>query len=64
MKAKQFVLPLLIFILGIIFTIVGALFKIQHWSYAPEILTIGSVLEVIGLIVLMVNIIKYFYRNK
>lgn len=63
MKAKQFVVPLLIFILGVIFTIIGALFKIQHWQLASEILTLGSILEVLGLIVLMVILIKYFLKK-
>ena len=63
MKAKQFVVPLLIFILVVIFTIIGALFKIQHWQLASEILTLGSILEVLGLIVLMVILIKYFLKK-
>ena len=63
MKVKQFVFPLLICILGVIFTIIGALFKIQHWPYGPELLTLGSILEVIGLIVLMVILINYFLKK-
>jgi gliding motility-associated protein GldL len=31
--------------LGAAIVIVGALFKIQHWPYASEILTIGMVVE-------------------
>ncbi|WP_290696865.1 hypothetical protein [Lacinutrix sp.] len=63
MKAKQFVPALLIFIFGIILTIIGALFKIQHWPYGSVILTLGSVVEVIGLIVLIVILIKYFLKK-
>ncbi|AUC82006.1 hypothetical protein CW733_07660 [Lacinutrix sp. Bg11-31] len=63
MKAKQFVLPLVIFILGIILTIIGALFKIQHWPYAPQILTLGTIVEVIGLLLLIVVLIKYFFKK-
>ncbi|MEJ6791928.1 MAG: hypothetical protein QNK89_04130 [Lacinutrix sp.] len=63
MKAKQFILPLLIFILGIILTIVGALFKIQHWAYASQILTLGTIVQVVALAFLMVILIKYFFKK-
>jgi len=63
MKAKQFVTPLILFILGIIFTILGALFKIQHWQFASEILTIGALLEVLGLLVLIFILIKYYMKK-
>ncbi|WP_299385255.1 hypothetical protein [uncultured Lacinutrix sp.] len=63
MKAKQFILPLIIFILGIILTIIGALFKIQHWPYASQILTLGTIAEVIGLVFFIVVLIKYFFKK-
>ena len=34
-------------IFGFIFTIIGSLFKIQHWPYAVGIYTIGTLLKVI-----------------
>lgn len=44
MKVKH----LLVFIIfGFIFTIIGTLFKIQHWPYASEMLTIGTLIKVI-----------------
>ena len=39
MKVKQFVIPLIFFLLGIALTIIGALFKIQHWPYGSQVLT-------------------------
>lgn len=44
MKIKH-ILAFIIF--GFIFTIIGTLFKIQHWPYASQILTIGSLIKVI-----------------
>lgn len=63
MKAKQFILPIVIFIFGVIFNILGALFKIQHWPFAPELLTLGVLIEVVSLVVLMVILIKYFFKK-
>jgi len=63
MNARQFILPLIIFILGVIFTIVGALFKVLHWPYAPELLILGTVVEVVGLIVLIFILIKHFLKT-
>ncbi len=37
-----------LFILGLIFTILGALFKVLHWMLAPELLTLGTFLQVIA----------------
>ena len=34
-------------IFGFIFSIIGTLFKIQHWPYANEMLTIGTLIKVI-----------------
>jgi hypothetical protein len=47
----------------VIFTIIGALFKIQHWPYGSEILTIGSLLEVSGIVFIMVILFKYFLKK-
>lgn len=47
MKVKHIIIILLI---SIIFSVIGALFKIQHWPYGGELLTIGSGLRVIALI--------------
>ncbi|WP_452224321.1 GldL-related protein [Lacinutrix chionoecetis] len=63
MKNKQFIIPVIIFLLGFIFTILGALFKIQHWPYGPQLLTIGSFIEVIGLIVLIGVLVKSYFKK-
>ena len=54
MKIKHL---LAIIIFGFIFTIIGALFKIQHWAYASEILTIGTLIKVVFAILLIHKIL-------
>jgi hypothetical protein len=63
MKTKQFIIPLILFLLGMICTILGALFKIQHWSYASELLTIGSLFEVLGLSILIAVFVKFYFKK-
>jgi uncharacterized membrane protein YoaK (UPF0700 family) len=63
MKFKQFIIPIVIFLLGLAVSVIGALIKIQHWPYGSLILTIGSLLEFIGIIVLIVILIIH-YRSK
>ncbi|WP_394330720.1 GldL-related protein [Lacinutrix jangbogonensis] len=41
----------------------SALFKIQHGPYGSEILMLGLIFEVIGLLVVMVILIKYFLKK-
>ncbi|WP_420574897.1 GldL-related protein [Kordia sp.] len=48
MKVKHIIA---LFLLGIFITIIGTLFKIQHWPYGSEILTVGSLME--GLAILL-----------
>jgi len=45
MKVKHIIA---LFILGFLFTIVGALFKIMHWQFAPEVLIAGTITKVIA----------------
>ena len=63
MREKQLIIPLILFILGMIFTISGALFKIQHWQFASQLLTIGTILEVFGLLILIVILVKYYLKK-
>jgi len=36
--------PLIIFLIGYLIKIAGALFKIRHWPGADEMITIGSII--------------------
>ncbi|TDR25541.1 GldL-related protein [Flavobacterium cheniae] len=55
---KQYTIPLVLFLLGMAITIIGALFKIMHWPGANFMLTIGMLTEAIALITLIVFLLK------
>lgn len=55
---KEYGIPLVLLLMGMVITIIGALFKIMHWSGASIMLTIGMLTEAFALIVLIVSIIK------
>ena len=57
MKTKYAVI-----ILGVGFcinNIIGALFKIMHWPSANLMFTVGSILEVVGFVLLLYKILTY-----
>ncbi|PTX58750.1 hypothetical protein C8N46_11258 [Kordia periserrulae] len=58
MKVKHIIA---IFLLGILITIVGSLFKIQHWPYGGELLTVGSLTESLAI---LLGIWKLFSTKK
>lgn len=58
MKLKYIIF---IFILGVILIFLGALFKILHWMLAPELLTIGTILQITASLLF---IIKLFTNKK
>lgn len=55
---NEYKIPFIIFLLGMVITIVGALFKIMHWPYANVILIAGMGLEAAGIISLIIKIAK------
>ncbi|MCO6176211.1 hypothetical protein NHF50_14265 [Flavobacterium sp. NRK F10] len=55
---KEYGIPLVLLILGMVLTIIGALFKLMHWPGAKIMLTTGMLTEAGGLIFLIVSIIK------
>ena len=54
MKIKHL---LVVIIIGFLWTIIGTLFKVQHWPYASLILTIGTLIKVTFGILLIVKIL-------
>lgn len=50
---KNYKLPILLFVLGIAVTILGALFKIMEWQFSSPLLAIGMGLEVLAIILLI-----------
>jgi hypothetical protein len=55
---KQYTVPLVLFLLGMVITIIGALFKLMHWPGANFMLIIGMLTEAIAIITLIVVILK------
>lgn len=55
---KHYKLTLVLFLLGMIITIIGALFKLMHWPGANFLLIIGMLTEAIAIISLIVVILK------
>ena len=41
--------PVIIFLLGFLTRFIGAFFKIRHWPNADELITVGTVIGVIGI---------------
>lgn len=55
---NQYKLPLILFLIGMILTIIGSLFKLMHWLGATIMLTVGMLTEVTAIITLIVLLIK------
>jgi hypothetical protein len=55
---NQYKLPLILFLIGMILTIVGSLFKLMHWPGAGIMLIIGMLTEVAAIISLIVLLVK------
>ena len=55
---KQYLVPLVLFLLGMVITIIGALFKLMHWPRANFMLMIGMLSEAIAIITLIVVLLK------
>jgi hypothetical protein len=64
MKIKQFLWPVVLILFGLAITIIASLFKIQHWQFASELLTIGMFLEAFGIILLIIKLILHVKRGK
>jgi hypothetical protein len=58
MKLKQLLVPFIILLIGIAVTIVGAMFKIQHWPKGSLILTLGTFIEFCGIFLGIIKLIK------
>ena len=54
MKVKHIIV---VFILGAIFVMIGALFKIQHWPGAAKLLIAGLVFQIVGLAMIIWKIL-------
>lgn len=55
---SQYKIPLVLFLFGMLFTIVGALFKIMHWPFASMLLIVGTLSEAIAIISIILILLK------
>ncbi|RAJ12941.1 gliding motility protein GldL [Olleya aquimaris] len=58
MNLKQFKVPLLLLIVGVILTIIGAYFKVQAIEHGSLLLTIGTFLEFCAIFLGIIKLIK------
>lgn len=56
MKTKH---ALIILVIGFVISFVGALFKLMHWPFASVMLTVATILQVIGIIILLYKLVTY-----
>lgn len=55
---KQFKIPILLFLAGILVTIFGAWMKIMHMAYADGLLTAGMLLKGISVVMAIYLLVK------
>ena len=63
---KKFTFSIIVFLIGIAFYILGALFKVLHWGFGAfnpvTLLIIASVVQLFAIILAIVKLIK-IYRS-
>lgn len=55
---QNFIPAIIFFLIGMMITIIGALFKLMHWTGANALLTIGLLSEALSILILIIAIIK------
>ncbi len=55
---RQFKIPILLFLLGILVSIFGAWMKIMHMAFADGILTAGMLLKAVSVIVSIIFLLR------
>ena len=50
---------IIILLIGFAVSIVGALFKFQHWPYSTMVLVASSIMQAIAVIVLAIKVARY-----
>lgn len=59
---KAFIPAIALFLIGFIFIVLGSLFKIQHWPYGSELLTIGMLVKAIAAIYTIIALFKTYKK--
>ncbi len=64
---KQFIFPIVLFLIGIGFYIIAALFKILHWGFgllnAPNLLIIASIFQLFAIVFAILKLLKIYRGN-
>ncbi|WP_282136620.1 hypothetical protein [Seonamhaeicola maritimus] len=67
MKLKEFIIPIIVFLVGLILTYLGALLKIIHFEIgfltSNILLAIATFIKVVAVILVMIKLI-IIYKNK
>lgn len=63
-KAEVLIPAIVICLKGISITVVGALFKIQHWPYGSEITTLGNCVIIFGIVIAVILFLNLYFSKK
>lgn len=63
MGFKSFIPAIVILLIGFIVTIVGSLFKIQHWPYGNTLLIVASIIKVTAIVLAIIQLLLYFRKK-
>ena len=55
---NKYKIPLVLFLFGLVITIIGALFKIMHWPGGSITLIFGMLTQAFSIIILIIMILK------
>ncbi len=55
MKYKHIIV---LFLIGCVFWLIGALMRLMHWPFSHEILTFSTFIQIISIIILIVKLLK------
>lgn len=55
---EQYKIPLILFLFGMVITIIGSLFKIMYWPYNNLLLIFGMISEILAIFMVIRIILK------
>lgn len=55
---SKYKIPLVLFLFGMVITVIGALFKLMHWPGASIMLVVGMLTEAFTIISLILIVLK------
>ena len=50
---------IVLFLLGVVITVIGAVLRLQHWPYGHELVLGASLMQTLATIVLIVKVVRY-----